>query len=79
LVIVGLDANGEAAEWRYDGSELTYVNLNTKLSNFENDKCFVDKDQLNQAITVKGIIVNGELLTADCDKFVKIDVPTRLS
>lgn len=79
LVIVGLDANGEATEWRYDGSELTYVNLNTKLSNFENDKCFVDKDQLNQAITVKGIIVNGELLAADCDKFVKIDVPTRLS
>lgn len=79
ILINGLDSQGKASQWRYDGEESVYVDLNTKLSNFENDNNFVDKDALNTAITLKGIIVNGKILATDCDKFVTIEIPTKVS
>ena len=79
LLIEGLNTLGEATQWYYDGNEQVRVNLNTKLSNFENDKCFIDKDALNTAITLSGIIVNGKVLRTDCDKYVTVDIPTKVS
>lgn len=68
---------GPDSQVYYDGTEGVVLNLKTKLSQFENDKNFATKKDIEDAISIRGVKVNGVIQT-DCEKYVDIFIPTEL-
>ena len=70
---------GPDSQVYYDGTEGVVLNLKTKLSQFENDKEFATKKDIEDAISIKQIKVNGEIKAIGCDKSLNIHIPTNIS
>ena len=69
---------GPDSQVYYDGTEGVVLNLKTKLSQFENDKNFATKKDIEDAISIHGVKVNGELAQTSCEKYVDIFIPTEI-
>ena len=70
---------GPDSQVYYDGTEGVVLNLKTKLSQFENDEEFATKEDIEDAISIKQIKVNGEIKAIGCDKSLNIHIPTNIS
>lgn len=66
-------------QFYYDGSEQVEVPTPTKLSEFQNDTNYVNEEQLEEAIPVKTVSVNGVQQHIGITKNVDIKVPSRVS
>ena len=74
----GLIIQGGATQF-YDGTERVTIEIPTKMSELENDSEYIQACQLEEAIPIKGISVNGIDQRVDFEKIVNINVPTRIS
>lgn len=75
----GLIFNTNQGSWFYDGTDRIEIEFPTKLSEFENDSLYIDRDFFFDNVKIDGIRVNGTEVQPDFTKVVDITIPSKVS